>query len=73
MNYTDATIQLIELLSCLIFDEPGQIGFFESEHRALNLEHIIFWVHVKPIKYLTELTDFLGKARLNKGRKYSVK
>jgi len=47
VNYTDATIELIELLSCLVFDKPGQIGFFESEHRALDLASIIFWMLTK--------------------------
>lgn len=47
MNYTDASIELIELLSCLVFDESGQIGFFESEHRVLDLASIIFWMLTK--------------------------
>jgi hypothetical protein len=44
VNYSDGIIELIELLSCLVFDEPGQIGFFESEHITLDLESIIFYV-----------------------------
>jgi len=36
LSYTDATIELIEILSLLVFDEPGQIGFFESESRQIT-------------------------------------
>jgi len=35
VSYADAVTELIEILSPLVFDEPGQVGFFESERKQL--------------------------------------